>query len=314
LGTCGKASWVGVNLDRVDGITVDGCYGDPDNWVGGPDPTKIDQDRGGFHSHGTRVAGLINAATNNTTGVAGLAPHILVLPIRMEKVYSEENERWYFEASSKYKAVKALFDYFKTGFWEEDIRVVNMSFGSASYNSDWRNLIADDQRRYNRLYIGSAGNNASNLLYYPAAYDVVLGVSGLWRDVELDEWYSYITRDEALVGSNYRNDGYQTYPVSGIIGFTPYLRDEDTGVGRSLSPSGDKSRWGYGGLYDHFSGTSACAPQVSALAALLLTKNPFPGDEQVRDHIISTRDTSMEQEQEFQIAGILDFDRAYSTW
>lgn len=221
-----------------------------------------------------------------------------------------------------------MYDYFKPWSWIEQTSVVNMSWGSTKYRGSLNSLITSDTDKYNRLYVASAGNNHANELLYPAAYDSVLGVTGLWRNYNAtgpsNRWYSYANvldysktpPEYKDSGSNYRNDGYATYPISGIYDIVQFTdiniyRGEVWPAGRSTAPP-----WGgqSAGMYEHMNGTSNASPEVAALAALLYAAHPERQNWQVRQRIISTRDTSMEGTLQHPIAGLVNYEAALNGW
>ena len=70
-----------------DGNGRDSNPSDPGDWVSSGDtrayPTTLDCGTSDSSWHGTQMAGLIAAATNNGTGMAGVGRHVRVLPVRV---------------------------------------------------------------------------------------------------------------------------------------------------------------------------------------------------------------------------------------
>ena len=288
---------------------------DPEKWTGGPDPALKPYNNGWFDSHGTRAASLITAMTNNHDGLAAVSPSILVLPIRLRKV--PEGGKLLYERCALGKALKALYNHFKPWHWQEYVRVVNMSISSPYYRGSHRNWMSEDRRKYDRLYVGSAGNDAEQQLRYPAAYDVVLGVTGLIRieyPAPQQPLWCTTTTASGFAGPNYIDDAYQTYPVSGVYGWTNSARNVRRPYGKCVSPPGPGEA-SYGTEYSDFAQTSACCPQVSSLAALLFDLRPYRTADMVEQQIINTRRIDLDQTwPELPVAGIIDFDKALSTW
>ncbi|MBI1796752.1 MAG: S8 family serine peptidase [Candidatus Eisenbacteria bacterium] len=80
----------GVDDDRngfVDDVhgwdCVDLAPGDQTNVVNGEDVVDQDNDPNDFEGHGTAVAGVVGALTNNVIGLAGLVPTVRLMPVRM---------------------------------------------------------------------------------------------------------------------------------------------------------------------------------------------------------------------------------------
>ncbi|MCD6282506.1 S8/S53 family peptidase [bacterium] len=311
----GKITWVGVNTYHRS-YRVGYWYGGPNSW---------DPNRGTLATHGTQVAGMLTATTNDMRGVASLAPGNAVMPIRL-KVRWVWNGKYYedrYDPSSCVKAVRALRFQFAHNQWYGKFRVVNMSFGGERpwywwmYPSDRYNMkknINRDLNRNDRLYVAAAGNDYSAVRSYPAAFDNVLGVSGLFTNRFGTTWHHYYS--PARWGSNYRNDGYATYPVSGICDFieryyNPIPQGWDTiYVGRTLStayfPWQHNDQW-----YRHFNGTSAATPEVAALAACLYGRKPYRNYRSVWNRIVDSRDDSKARGY---VAGLVDYDAAIEGW
>lgn|GEM_PF-826660 len=309
-----KITWVGT--DVISGTRYTDIY------RGEPDPLPIDLHRGSRPSHGTSVAGVISASTNNdlynpSSGVAGLAPSAYIVPIRMAGTWCASDGNMKFGHNAQRLAIKALRLDYGHGKWkrgpyltDEKIRVVNMSFGGKKDRHPrgvkWQ--INQDLKHNDRLYVASAGNEHSHLRRYPAAYDNVLGVSGLITNAPGTWWDDYY----GGYGSNYFSDP-DTYPVSGIFDFRehiddPYPFDYWSWYGRSTSIPGTK--W-WAGSYDHFNGTSAAAPQVSALAHALYDRADWRLWWMVRNRIVIKRDDSKARGQ---LAGLADYHAALDGW
>lgn len=120
-----------------------------------------------FHDengHGTHVAGIIAATTNNFTGIAGVSWFNPILPV---KVLNEEAEGTALEVANGIR-------------WATDhgAKVINMSLGD-SFNS----RIIHDAIRYayknDVTLIAAAGNDNVNTPMYPAAYEEVIAVSAV---------------------------------------------------------------------------------------------------------------------------------------
>ncbi|OIJ14737.1 peptidase S8 [Anaerobacillus alkalilacustris] len=116
------------------------------------------------HGHGTHVAGITAATTNNLTGIAGVSWFNPILPV---KVLNENAEGTAFEIANGIR-------------WATDhgAKVINMSLGD-TFNSK----IMHDAIRYayknDVVLIAAAGNDNVETPMYPAAYDEVIAVSAV---------------------------------------------------------------------------------------------------------------------------------------
>jgi subtilisin family serine protease len=148
------------------------------NFVGtgeGQDNNDPQDDQG----HGTHVAGVAAAATNNGIGIAGVCPLCNIMPLKA------------FDASgtgTSTNIAKAV-DY----AWRNGASVINMSFGSYADSSIVRNELS--LAYSTSVLVAAAGNDARARVtppagsncpivapFYPAAYTFVLGVEALNQD------------------------------------------------------------------------------------------------------------------------------------
>lgn len=114
--------------------------------------------------HGTFVAGLI-AAEDNGMGVTGVAPAAKVLPLKCFDTNVTTR------VSMICRAIYAAVD-------EYDCQILNMSFGVKKHSETFETAIqyAADQ---GIILVSSAGNLGTSELYYPAAFDSVIGVGAV---------------------------------------------------------------------------------------------------------------------------------------
>ena len=136
---------------------------------------------------------------------------------------------------------------------ENSARVINMSFGDEVASPLLRDVIRFAYNQ-NCVLVASAGNSATDQIHYPSGLDETISVGA-------------------------------TDDVDRLAGFSNYGSSVDVaapGVSVLTTQRGN----GYGA----FSGTSASAPLVSALAALILSKIPDLPNESVKGLITSTTD------------------------
>lgn len=157
-----------TGADRRSNGRDDDNNGFVDDWrgwdfVSSTSPTGTDNDPSPGNLHGTHVAGIVAAAVNNTTGVAGTAVQVKVLPV---KVGDDD-----IGARTVSRTADGILYAASMG-----VDVINCSFGSASQSfadEDVVNAAAD----LGTLVIGAAGNNGVDGAYYPAAYERALSVA-----------------------------------------------------------------------------------------------------------------------------------------
>jgi subtilisin family serine protease len=161
--------------------------------------------------HGTFVAGIIGAETNNLIGIAGTAPKIKILNCRAFDAngIGQEDDA----AAAILYAVQMK------------CKVINMSWGDNSFS-----LVLQDVIRYaysqNVVLVSSAGNDGNNLPHYPSGYPEVICVGNSTED---DYLYSNSnfgsTIDLVAPGSNIWSLGLNnTYvSASGTSASAPFV-------------------------------------------------------------------------------------------
>jgi hypothetical protein len=118
------------------------------------DDTYPAEDTGAAYGHGTFVAGLVLLA----------APDCEIMPIR---AFDGDGDGTYFDvAKSIYLAI------------QEDVDVINMSFGSSDTSSTLLDACQDAFEAGIAL-VAAAGNDSSNTVLYPAGYPWVTAVSAI---------------------------------------------------------------------------------------------------------------------------------------
>jgi hypothetical protein len=154
------------NSKRDNGIDDDnnGFIDDWRGWdfVSSEDPVKGDNKPFPGHFHGTHVAGIAAAITNNAKGIAGIGRNVKILPV---KIGRDDSNSLSVESGYEGLLYAAAMG----------ARIINCSWGSPSSSQAEAEIVATAQR-YGALIIGGAGNDGQNTPYYPAAYPDVICV------------------------------------------------------------------------------------------------------------------------------------------
>jgi len=131
--------------------------------VHGYDFVNGDGNPGDDHGHGTHVAGITAAATDNGLGVAGMAP---ANPLMALKVLSSSGE-------GDYAGIIQAIDYALA----EGVKVMNLSLAGLEHSSALYDAV-QAATAAGALVVAAAGNDLTgeNPLFYPAAYEEVLAV------------------------------------------------------------------------------------------------------------------------------------------
>jgi subtilisin family serine protease len=166
-----------TGLDYLHPDLAPNLWLNPGESGGGKETNGIDDDANGYvddvrgwdfynndnaplddNSHGTHVAGILGARSNNSTGVAGLNWNVKLMPL---KFLSSTN------TGATSDALAAL-DYALS----QGVRLSNNSWGGSPYSAVFADLLAD-AAALDHLFVASAGNNTLNTdtnPSYPGSY------------------------------------------------------------------------------------------------------------------------------------------------
>jgi serine protease len=151
---------------RTNGVDDDQS-GAIDDWRGANLTAALDGTPHGNtkgSSHGTQVAGLAAAATNNAKGVAGVGYLCKFFPIKTALA----------SGGNLIRAYEGIIYAAKRGF-----KVINCSFGSDGYDPILQDIITNTVEAWDCAILGGAGNAVAYSEFYPAGYKHVLGVGAL---------------------------------------------------------------------------------------------------------------------------------------
>ncbi|WP_167553195.1 S8 family peptidase [Evansella clarkii] len=130
-----------------------------------------------IHGHGTHVAGIAAAATNNRNGIAGMSYNTGA--IMNIKVMGDNG------GGSISNVAQGIIHAANQG-----AHIINLSLGAAMGNETLRNAVNYAHNR-GALLIAAAGNNSSNIAHYPAGYNQVLAVAATNQSNELAPFSNY---------------------------------------------------------------------------------------------------------------------------
>lgn len=167
----------------------------------GRDLINGDNDATDDHGHGTHVASIAAAVTNNGLGMAGVGYNARILPV---KALGRDGSG---EHSSLAEAIVWAAD--------QGVQIINMSFG-APYTSQTLQAAIDYASR-SALLVCAAGNSATSQPFYPAAYSQCLAVAASDGNDRLARfsnygpgWVDVAAPGVAVLGA-LRNGGYQAW-------------------------------------------------------------------------------------------------------
>jgi len=120
-------------------------------------------DVGDDNGHGTLVAGIVAARTDNGTGIAGVCGQCRIMPVKVMQPSGVANYSD-IAAGVAYAAAKGA-------------RVINLSLGGYAHSRALQDAIAYAVSQ-NAVVVGGVGNDNTSRPFYPAAYDDVIAVAG----------------------------------------------------------------------------------------------------------------------------------------
>ena len=243
--------WDFTNIPSISAV-IDYCHSaDPDAedyFTVDNDPlTTIDR-------HGTFIAGIAAAVTNNATGIAGTCPECSIMPLRVGYALNNGCQGGTDGYIMPHLVEQALYYAVEHG-----ADIVNMSFGNSS-SSRYSHAAITMAHDNGVLLIATAGNNDRNERRWPASFPEVMSVAATddsGRRAHVDGFW----------GSNWHSDVEISAPGKDVYS--------------TITPS-------FSSLYNYGSGTSYSAPRVAGVAGLVKSYNPELTNEQIRQVLIST--------------------------
>lgn len=239
----------GVYFTANDGDGRDPDAGDPGDWVTEEEARTWNCPQGDSSWHGTHVAGIIAAATDNGLEMAGVSWGAMILPVRvLGKCGGYPSDvvdgiRW--AAGLPVPGVPPN---------PHPARIINLSLGRpADCTAVWQDAI-DDAANAGALVITAAGNGGDNLnlrSWVPASCRNTMAVASTARDGTRPEYSNY-GRVVALSAPGGRNADDAILSTADGGKMDPAV---DSHIGAKI-------------------GTSMSAAHVAGVAALVLSEDP----------------------------------------
>lgn len=202
------------------------------------------------NGHGTHCAGVIGAEGDNNEGIAGINWKVEIMPLKFL------GKGGFGSTKDAIEAINYAIDRKRNGV---NVRVISASWGSTQYSKALEDVIRAAGEE-GILFIAAAGNDSTNndkRPHYPSNYKLpnVISVAALDRNDQL---------------AGFSNWGPKTVHVAapGKDILSTWLKD----------------------AYREASGTSMATPQVSGVAALILSTDPRMGVDKLRERLLKSVD------------------------
>ena len=264
-----------------DGNGRDADAQDPGDWITAAENTATGGQFNGCGVsnsswHGTHVSGIIAAQISNGIGIAGIAPNIQILPVRvLGKCGGYDSDiidgmRW--AAGIAVTGVPTN---------SHPAQVLNMSLGgtSSTCSQTYQSAVTEIINA-GKVIVVAAGNDGSSILKEPANCTGVIAVTA--NAIDGDNAYYATIGPGTTISAPGGDCGGTHYPrhctTANSVGIYSLLNSGTTTP--VASPGGD--------IYVAYSGTSMAAPHVSAVAALMFSLNPLLTPAQITSYLQSS--------------------------
>jgi serine protease len=231
-------------LDRENAGDQDGRDDDPTD-AGSTEP-------GSSGLHGTHVAGIIGAASNNALGISGVDWSCRVMPVRVLGVRRGTGVDSDIADAIRWAAGKQLGNLPPPA---QPAQVINMSFGGLGISFTVQRAV-DEAIAAGAIVVAAAGNGADDAASYsPGGLDGVITVGAAGSKGKRAPYSNHGTRVDLLAPG-----GDDDFEMTGELGMTGVLSTyRDAGEAEGAGPY----------TYYPLVGTSQAAPHVSGAAALV---------------------------------------------
>jgi thermitase len=219
------------------------------------------------NGHGTHVAGIAAAATNNGIGIAGMDWHAKIMPVQ---VLDREGHGWTSDIADGI-----------TWAYQHGADVLNLSLGGTSYSLTMQNAVTAAHNAGalvaaamgNCRTAGSAECPVANPTMYPAAYNHVVAVAATGPTDVYAAYSQYGPHCDIAAPGGEMTVYHQPTGIYSTMPTYPVYMTTDLG---------------YYEDYDFAHGTSQATPHVAGLAALVWATKPTLTPDQVQTVIQQT--------------------------
>lgn len=230
------------------------------------DPTDAGDSavRGASSWHGTHVAGIIAAASNNRIGMTGVSWGANIMPMRVLGVDGGTS----YDISQGLRYAAGLSNDSGT-YPARAAHIINLSFGGPEVSQVERETYTQ-VRAQGVFLVAAAGNTGREAAFYPASYPGVIGVSATDYRNNLAYYATYGNHVSLAAPGGDLTEEFNPMGVRDGI----YSASGDDSRGDSVQP-----------IYRLRQGSSAAAPHVSGVIALMLAIYPALTPDEFYQHL-----------------------------
>ena len=231
-------------IDDLVGWDISGLNGVDDN---DPDPPHTNA-----WSHGTHVAGLLSATTDNNIGIASTAFNCSIMAVKV----SDENQTGQIYITDGFGGILYAA---KAGYYAEGFTIINNSWGGIGYSQYEQATINVCFNDYNSIIVCAGGNGSTSgwgeayEIQYPSGYENVVAVAPLGQNNQWNHWGTY----------------HETI---------------------DLSSPGESIRSTTANGYSSWDGSSMASPVAASVFGLLKSYNPTWDNEKIQTMVLGTAD------------------------
>jgi len=199
---------------------IDDLIGWDPSGNGGVDDNNPDPPNSGGWSHGSHVAGLLAATTDNSAGIASTAFNCSLMSVKV----SDENQSGDIYITDGFAGILYAA---KAGYFSEGFTVINNSWGGGGFSQYENSVINTAVNDYNAIVVCAGGNGSTTgwgeayEAHYPSSYENSVSVCPLGNNNQWNHWGTYHeTIDLASPGENIRSctnpSSYQSWDGSSM--------------------------------------------------------------------------------------------------